>query len=185
MSFTPPSDDLIRAAFPKIENLAPLDKGGFKAVYRIEVGGKIEAFKLILIPSYEDNPDADSLRRKVSGAFARSRGTRPFCRAGNRQAGSLPLTPMKIDNADYVAYSEEFLAGDDLWKLLNSGMSKPPEQELRLLFVTLLKAIRELWGNGYIHRDIKPKNVMKLNNAARQFVLLRFGHRLLGAGDWR
>jgi serine/threonine protein kinase len=176
MSFTPPSDDLIRAAFPKIESLAPLDKGGFKAVYRIEIGGKVEAFKLILIPSYEGNPDADSLRQESDGrvrrevaALARSVGPEIV------KLGSLPLTPMKIDNADYVAYSEEFLAGDDLWKLLNSGMSKPPEQELRLLFVTLLKAIRELWGNGYIHRDIKPKNVMKLNNAARQFVLLDLG----------
>ena len=62
-----------------------------------------------------------------------------------------------------------------MWNLFNSGMPKPPEAELRLLFATLLKAIRELWGYGYIHRDIKPKNVMKLNNPDRQFVLLDLG----------
>jgi serine/threonine protein kinase len=76
---------------------------------------------------------------------------------------------------DYVAYSEEFLEGSDLGKLLASGAAKPAEPELRLLFVTLLKAIRDVWALGYVHRDIKPKNVIKLNNAARQFVLLDFG----------
>ena len=176
MSFKPPSDDLIRKAFPEIQSLAPLDKGGFKAVYRIAIDGKAEAFKLILIPAYAGYPDADSLRQESIGrvrreiaALARSVGPEIV------KLGSLPLTAMKIGDADYVAYSEEFLEGDDLWKLLNSGMPKPPESELRLLFATLLKAIRELWGHGYIHRDIKPKNVMKLNNAARQFVLLDLG----------
>lgn len=176
MSFTPPNDELIRQAFPLIQSIEPLDKGGFKAVYRIGIGGKVEAFKLILIPSYEGNPDADSLRQESIGrvrrevvALARSVGPEIV------KLGSLALTEVKIGDEDYVAYSEEYLEGDDLWKLLNSGMPKPPETELRQLFATLLKAIRELWGHGYIHRDIKPKNVMKLNNAARQFVLLDLG----------
>lgn len=176
MSFEPPSDDLIRQAFPQIQSIAPLDKGGFKAVYRIGIGGKTEAFKLILIPAYAGYPDADSLRQESIGrvrrevaALARSVGPEIV------KLGSLPLTAVKIGEADYVAYSEEFLEGDDLLKLLISGMPKPSEDELRLLFATLLKAIRELWGHSYIHRDIKPKNVMKLNNAARQFVLLDLG----------
>jgi serine/threonine-protein kinase len=80
-----------------------------------------------------------------------------------------------IGGVDFVAYSEEFLEGSDLWKLLTSGTPKPSEQELRLLFATLLKAIRDVWALGYVHRDIKPKNVMKLNNPARQVVLLDFG----------
>lgn len=176
MSFEPPSDELIRQAFPQIQSIAPLDKGGFKAVYRIGIGGKTEAFKLILIPAHAGYPDADSLRQEDIGrvrrevaALARSVGPEIV------KLGSLPLTAVNIGEADYVAYSEEFLEGDDLWKLLNSGMPKPSERELRLLFATLLKAIRELWSHSYIHRDIKPKNVMKLNNAARQFVLLDLG----------
>jgi len=38
-----------------------------------------------------------------------------------------------------------------------------------------LNAIRELWGHGYVHRDIKPKNVIRLDDANRPFVLLDLG----------
>ena len=107
MSFEPPSDDLIRQAFPQIQTLAPLDKGGFKAVYRIAIGGKPEAFKLILIPAYAGNPDADSLRQESIGrvrreiaALARSVGPEIV------KLGSLPLTAMKIGGADYVAFHQ-------------------------------------------------------------------------------
>jgi len=176
MSFEPPENAVIREAFPQLQELCLLDKGGFKAVYRATIAGKAEAFKLILIPSYEGNPDADSLRqesisrvRREVDALARCQGLELV------KLASLKLTPVQIGGGDYVAYSEEFLEGDDLWKLLNSGLPKPPESELRLLFATLLKAIRELWKSGYIHRDIKPKNVMKLKKGPRKFVLLDLG----------
>ncbi len=176
MSFEPPADNLIRQAFPQIQNLTLLDKGGFKAVYRATFNGKIEAFKLILIPAYEGNPDANSLRQESIGRVRREVEALARCSGAEIvKLGSLPLTHVQIANRDFVGYSEEFLDGDDLWKLLNSGMPKPSESELRLLFATLLKAIRELWSHNYIHRDIKPKNVMKVNNAARQFVLLDLG----------
>jgi serine/threonine protein kinase len=176
MSFEPPTNDLIRQAFPQIEDIALVDKGGFKAVYRISAGGNVEAFKLILIPSYAGNPDADSLRKEMIGRVRREVTALARCVGPETvKLGSMPLIDVKIADADYVGYSEEFLEGDDLWKLLSSGIPKPPENELRLLFATLLRGIRALWSNGYIHRDIKPKNVMKLSDPRRQFVLLDLG----------
>jgi len=176
MSFTPPADDLIRQAFPQVASLSLLDQGGFKAVYRVVIGGKTVAFKLIQIPLPAGTPDPDAFRHEMIGRVRREVAALGRCIGpGIVKLGSLPLTEAKIAAADYVAYSEEFLEGTDLWKLLNSGMAKPTEAELRLLFLTLLKAIQELWGHGYIHRDIKPQNVMKHNNTLRQFVLLDLG----------
>ena len=54
-------------------------------------------------------------------------------------------------------------------------MPKPNETELRTLFLCLLSAIKELWSHGYVHRDIKPKNVIRLDDSNRPFVLLDLG----------
>jgi serine/threonine protein kinase len=176
MNMTPPSDSDLQRALPQIQNIVLLDTGGFKAVYRVTLGGQREALKLIQIPTSDGSTDAEAFKREMIGRVRREVEALGRC-AGQEivKLGTLALTPLTINAVGYVAYSEEFLEGSDLWKLLISGAAKPTEQELRLLFVTLLKAIRDVWALGYVHRDIKPKNVMKLNKPARQFVLLDFG----------
>jgi serine/threonine protein kinase len=176
MSIIVPSDAGIRLALPQIQAIAMLDMGGFKAVYRVTIGGQTEALKLIQIPASDGSPDAEAFKREMTGRVRREIEALGRCNGPEIvKLGTLALTPVTINAVDYVAYSEEFLAGSDLGKLLASGAAKPPEAELRLLFVTLLKAVRDVWALGYVHRDIKPKNVMKLNDPARQFVLLDFG----------
>jgi serine/threonine protein kinase len=90
--------------------------------------------------------------------------------------GSITPAEIKWDNQDFVVYSEEFLDGSDLRKLVRPP-THPDEAELRLLLITLLKAIQELWAlpGRVIHRDIKPDNVVRLNNPNRRFVLLDLG----------
>lgn len=176
MSIIVPNDGDLQRALPQIQNLALLDTGGFKAVYRVTLGGQTGALKLIQIPASDGSTDAEAFKSEMIGRVRREVEALARCTGSEIvKLGTLVLTPLTINAVDYVAYSEEFLEGSDLWKLLNSGAAKPAEQELRLLFATLLKAIREVWSLGYVHRDIKPKNVMKLNNPARQFVLLDFG----------
>jgi serine/threonine protein kinase len=145
-------------------------------VYLVTLDRNPEALKLIQIPASDGSADAEAFKREMIGRVRREVEALGRCTGPEIvRLGTLALTSLIINSIDYVAYSEEFLDGSDLWKLLTSGAAKPTEEELRLLFVTLLKAIREVWALGYIHRDIKPKNVMKLNNPARQFVLLDFG----------
>ena len=72
MSFTPPADDLIRQAFPQIASLSPLDQGGFKVVYRIGIGGKTEAFKLIQIPLPTGTQDPDAFRHEITRSASSS-----------------------------------------------------------------------------------------------------------------
>jgi serine/threonine protein kinase len=176
MNMTLPSDGDLQRALPQIQDIALLDTGGFKAVYHVTMGGKLEALKLIQIPASDGSAEAETFKREMIGRVRREVEALGRCTGPEIvRLGSLALTPLTSNAVDYVAYSEEFLEGNDLWKLLTSATAKPTEQELRLLFGTLLKAIREVWALGYVHRDIKPKNVMKLINPARQFVLLDFG----------
>lgn len=176
MPITIPTDADILSALPQIQNLALLDTGGFKAVYKATISGRTEALKLIQIPDSDGSPDAEAFKSENIGRVRRE--VEALGRCTGREIvklAALALAAVPIGGKDYVAYSEEFLEGSDLWKLITSGSPVPPEPEVRQLFVVLLKAIREVWGLGYIHRDIKPKNVMKLNDPARPFVLLDFG----------
>ena len=176
MSIIVPTNAAIQQALPQIQSITMLDTGGFKAVYRVTIGGQTEAFKLIQIPTSDGSIDADAFKREMTGRVRREVEALSRCKGPEIvRLGTLALTPVTISAVDYVAYSEEFLDGSDLWKLIIAGGAKPTETELRLLFLTMLRAIREVWALGYVHRDIKPKNVMKLNNTARQFVLLDFG----------
>jgi serine/threonine protein kinase len=176
MSLIVPNDNDIQQALPNIQDLALLDTGGFKAVYRVTLGQRTEALKLIQIPASDGSTDGETFKREMIGRVRREVEALARCTGPEIvRLGTLAFTPLTVNDVDYVAYSEEFLEGSDLWKLVIGGAARPPEQELRLLFATLLKAIREVWSLGYVHRDIKPKNVMKLNDPARQFVLLDFG----------
>jgi len=89
------------------------------------------------------------------------------------------IAPTEFENAEthYLAYSEEFVDGDDLWKLIRSRPDDktPPLPELVSLFTCLLRCVQELWRHGYVHRDIKPQNVMKTKDVARPFILLDLG----------
>jgi serine/threonine protein kinase len=176
MSIIVPSNAGIQQTLPQIQNIAMVDTGGFKAVYRVTIDGQTEALKLIQIPTSDGGSDAEAFKREMIGRVRREVEALSRCKGPEIvKLGKVALTPVTINAVDYVAYSEEFLDGTDLWKLMVSGAAKPAEPELRLLFLTLLKAIRDVWTLGYVHRDIKPKNVMRLNSSARQFVLLDFG----------
>jgi eukaryotic-like serine/threonine-protein kinase len=90
------------------------------------------------------------------------------------------LRPVRVSigQREFVAYSEEFLDGPNLAQLIKEARSSsalPDEGELRTLMKAGLRAIQELWKHSYIHRDIKPLNVIKLDQPERPFVLLDLG----------
>ena len=177
MNFVPPQPDLIRAALPALESLSPpLHQGGFKAVYRAVIGGKTEALKLAYIPKFQQTDEGEALRKEMLGRVRREIEALGKCQ-GNEivKLATLAATDVSIGGENFIAYSEEWIDGSNLATILNAKGAKPTEQELRTLFVSLLTAIKEMWGYGYIHRDINPRNVMKTTSAGRTFVLLDLG----------
>jgi len=172
-----PDENLIKAALPEIQLIKKLDEGGFKAVFLIKNNGKDEALKVILIPAFTGVADADVLKKEHIARIRREVETLGKCESKEIvKLGNMPLKEITIGTENCLVYSEEFLNGENLWKLLRAGGTKPSEQELKSLFRTLLLSINELWNkHSVIHRDIKPSNVIKLNDPHRPFVLLDLG----------
>lgn len=176
MTVQPPPTADLQAQFPQITTLAALKVGGFKAVYRAEVSGRVEALKVVQLPPSGQDEMGMAFRKEAVGRIRREVEALAKCNVPELvKLASIPSTEFPIGDNTYVAYSEEFLEGRDLWDLLRNAPDVPPEKELKVLFACLARAIRELWGHGYIHRDIKPPNVMKLATGARPFVLLDLG----------
>ncbi len=178
MIFTPPSDAWIKDAFPTITQLEEFARGGFKVVFKAEIHGHCEMFKLVCLPEADPtDEEKQAYRKEALGRIRREVALLGKCvRPELVKLGSLPPTVVTIQDVEYVGYSEEFLHGDNLWKRLRAGGEKPAEAEARRLLLSLLRAIEELWGeHRTIHRDIKPENVVKIENDERPFVLLDLG----------
>ena len=157
-----------------------LERGGFKWVYRALVNGVTEALKVVPLIGVDDSDASPELEEAfLAEQAARVRreieSLRKCVVPQIVKLGQIAPVALEIDGQRYLAYSEEFVEGEDLWRLLRSGRSRPELAELIELFVSLLTGIEELWRHGYVHRDIKPHNVIRTNRADRRFVLLDLG----------
>jgi serine/threonine protein kinase len=154
--------------------------GGFKSVYAAVVAGKKEALKVLGIKRITD-PGADPDLAEAFCLEQAARVRREVESIGKCQTpalvklGAIAPVEFEVGNEKYIAYSEEFLEGQDLWKLITQHGQLPALTELVQLFGSLLTCVRELWRHGLVHRDIKPANVMKTPDPARPFVLLDLG----------
>lgn len=152
-----------------------IKEGGYKLVYEVDVNHVPEAFKLIAIPN-ESIPDIDKFQLEVRSRVWREIEALSKChRPEIVKLGSVSPRIIHFNGIEYIIYSEEYLSGNDLWDLIMAGGEKPKENELKVLLLSLLKAISELWNLGYVHRDIKPGNIIKTSTPARPFVLLDLG----------
>src|ERR1051325_1469447 len=165
MAFYVPTADQLSSLFPSYGNIQYLDKGGFKAVYTVERGGIKEALKLAHIPNPENVSEADRVEiiGEITKRVSREIGLLRDCICPYVvKLGSLDPIGVVIENTNYIAYSEEFIEGEQLSRIIGRGL-RPPEPELRLLGKCLLSAIKEFWNNlKIVHRDIKPLNIEEL-----------------------
>ena len=55
MQVAAPTVDQLRSMLPGVTDAVPLKQGGFKAVYRATIGGRVEALKLVHVPKASKN----------------------------------------------------------------------------------------------------------------------------------
>ncbi|MHB8904875.1 MAG: serine/threonine protein kinase [Melioribacteraceae bacterium] len=175
-----PNINEVQKLFTKYSDFQFVDKGGFKIVYSAITDGIKEAVKLVYVPAPNDidAPDhmkddfiEESKNRILRELHLLENSSSPYI----VKLGKLKPIDIKINKTEFIVYSEEFIEGKSVYKLIKEGY-KPSEDELRSLLICLLRAIENLWVSfKAIHRDIKPMNVIKTNITPRPFVLLDLG----------
>jgi len=167
-----PLIDQVAKVVREVKVFEEIGSGGFKVVYRAKIGEQIEALKLAQIPSDpKDSSIGEENRRRIYREIAiLDQCKNPYV----VKLGSLTPRPCTIDDHDFVLYSEEFIDGDSLRKLITNTY-QPSIAEIRSLGICLLKAVHDLASKKIIHRDIKPANVIKTPDPQRPYVLLDLG----------
>jgi len=169
----PPLDE-VKKAIPEAPNLKYLDSGGYKFVYEDVINGEKEAIKIVFIPN---NPNDKQVREENISRIEREieiiKNTKSKTLV---KLGSINKREETIDGETYFIYSEEYLQGENLRELIKKDY-KPDEHELKTLCKCIISCIEEFSASRQeiIHRDIKPKNLIKTSDANRQFVLFDLG----------
>jgi len=152
-----------------------LKQGGFKAVYRMRTAtGEDEALKAVFLPTAVTDQEV-LIRDQLVARAQREIAALQACPSQHLvRLGSVPAQMHCLGGYDYLVYSEEFLPGNPLDTWIKR-QPPPTFTEIRTLFQTLVGLIRDLSQIGYLHRDIKPDNVMATGLPDRPFVLLDLG----------
>jgi serine/threonine protein kinase len=92
--------------------------------------------------------------------------------------GPLPLQELQVDDGSIVLYFlEEYISGFPL-----SSVTKPmPTDDLVALARCVANAIEALSAKGYVHRDVKPMNIIQRNSS--EYVLIDAGIALDHDGE--
>src|SRR5271169_4959964 len=132
-----PDIDQLRQARPGLVGLEFLREGGFKAVYKAEIQGRLEAVKVIYIPP---EAEGDGTRKEINARVKREIDALGQCRTNRLVTlGSLALEPISVGGHDYLIYSEELLPGESLRQRLRT---RPDYRGLWVLTQCLMEALQ-------------------------------------------
>ena len=167
-----PDIQKIKQVAPEASDLEEIGSGGFKVVYKAQICSEIEAVKLVQIPSDENDRTIrdENLRRIVREVDILAKCASPYL----VKLGSILPRECEVDGVEYVIYSEEYIPGETLRKMIKAG-HQPAKEELAELAICMFKAVHELSELNVIHRDIKPDNIIKSNDPKRPYILLDLG----------
>jgi serine/threonine protein kinase len=151
----------------KYEIKGELGTGAMGVVYRAEDSrlGRLVALK-VMSPSVASNPDL--VKRFYREAQA----------AGQLHHPNI-VTIYDIDEVDGLPFiAMEFLEGEDLDKVITAGKEMPVVKKLDII-VQACKGLHHAHQRGIVHRDVKPGNIVLLNDGMVKIV--DFGIAHLGA----
>jgi len=134
---TMPSD------FKILKNIA---KGGYGEVYVVQKDGRIYAMKKVSKELVLKNPNTTFFMNEKEIMTSHS-------------AEWLVKSHMCVQDDEYIYYIMDFISGGDLLGYL-SKIDIMKENEIRFYAAELFLAVNEIHKLGWIHRDLKPDNIL-------------------------
>lgn len=155
-------------------NIQPIGRGGQKSVYSAIIDGHKYAIKFLKL-DIPDNIDSDEEYIDVVKLRAqREVETMEQCASPYLvKMGPIGLTTAKLANQNLIYFTEEFIEGKNL-DAYKAEIGVLKIEELISLSLDISDAINAIWQFSKIHRDIKPKNIMRRDSNG-EFVLLDMG----------
>ncbi len=170
-----PDEEAVGAALSMASEVEYKAAGGFKAMYAAKIKKKPQALKVVYLPPLDEQDEEDrvSERAQLLARLNREVEVLGSCTNPNLvKLGDLKPRIVPIGDHEYYVYSEELLSGEDV--LAASTKPRPDLPELKLLMLSILGVINDLWPD-YVHRDIKPENIIRTEDPERRFVMLDLG----------
>lgn len=160
---------------PQASGIEPVDAGGQKVVFKGTIAGQQYALKFAKVPELPDDLESEEFPMSdVAVRAQREVETMRDCTSPHMvKLGPIGLSFTTIDNQSLLYFSEEFIVGRDLRKILRSDGRFEPAQ-IVTLGLHIVDAVHALWELGKIHRDIKPANIMR-REGNDEYVLLDAG----------
>ncbi|WP_298203115.1 serine/threonine-protein kinase [Desulfosporosinus sp.] len=185
------TEEQVSRIVPDITDVKFVGKGGQKSVFSCIISGDIYALKFLdLTPSsggmaksyanesfatnelsYQENT-FDNIQHDVFARAKREIVIMQRCDTSTLvKLGPVGMNLVEFEGKNLLYFTEEWIEGPSLYDILNN---KPlTTKESIQLASDLTNAIQNLWNIQMIHRDIKPKNIMRREDGS--YVLLDTG----------
>lgn len=166
--------DELQSIIPSISNVEYVDKCGQKVVFAGIIDGKKYAIKFLKPTQTARVGDESILLDDVTARAKREIDTMQQCQSPYLvKMGPIGLKVCKVDDEEYIYYTEEFIDGANLKDHLAKVGKMAPKEIVELAF-HISEAISAIWQFSKIHRDIKPGNIMRKSDTS-DFILLDMG----------
>lgn len=156
-----------------VKDVQAIGLGGQKAVFSGEIDGQTYAIKFLDI-TVDSMPSEDNapIQEDVMARAKREIDIMNRCETSSLvKLGPIGMTSAECNGRKLLYFTEELIDGTDIFVLLkNAPLSF---RDTLKLANDVTVAIEQLSNIGMIHRDIKPKNIMRRSNGG--FVLLDTG----------
>ncbi|MGD8718361.1 MAG: serine/threonine-protein kinase [Candidatus Zixiibacteriota bacterium] len=170
-------EETLEKTFKEFSQLEYINEGAQKRVYSVIYNGEKYALKLFRIgqkPTTAGRNRPPGEASKIERLIRELSIQKDVACPAIVQLADYPIKIVTHERTDYCCYLEEFIDGDTLEDLIETG-DKPTLEDLKRLTISACEAIKYIWGKKVIHRDIRPANIIRTRIPNRPFVILDFG----------